>query len=234
MNRNSSRFLFAPALTLTLCSAVSLNYAAWAQPSSVNQIGASSAGQSSEENSRKGAPANDLSNGISGNVPDAEAADTTYGVNSPGRLIGPAPENGESDPRFPNERDTSSGGDNAGNNKSTAAGSAQAPVPGIGDKSTPGAAQNGGQTSVLNEGLPSAAEENSGGNAGTGSGGPGGAGGNAGGDARRGMSAPQNTQNPGDVGRETLGAAPYAIAGGAVMIGAFLATMLWARAKKNR
>ncbi len=160
----------------------------------------------------------------------ALAADTTYGVNSPGRLIGPSPDNGEPDPRFPNERDTSSGGGSEINGLSAAAGNAQAPVSSLGDKSQPSGNPQGGTTSNLNEGLPSASKDNSGANSGAGNGGPG----NPGGDARPDAGASQGTQNPSNVGRETLGAAPYALAGGAVMIGGFLATMLWARAKKRR
>lgn len=188
-------------------------------------------------NSNQGAPANDMKNGISGNVPGAGAADTTYGVNSPGRLIGPAPENGQPDPRFANERDTSSGGGHEANGKSTAAGNAQAPVSDLGDKSQPSGNPQGGTTSNLNEGLPSASKDNSGGNAGGASGGTGGGAGgtevNAGGDARPDKGASQSTQSPSDVGRETLGAAPYALLGGGVIIVGFLAAMVWARAKRK-
>lgn len=183
---------------------------------------------------QKAAPANDLKNGISGNVPDAGAPDTTYGVGSAGRLIGPSPENGEPDPRFINERDTSSGGGNEGNNKSTAAGSAQAPTSEKGAAPLQG---TGGTTSNLNEGLPSASKDNSGGNAGGASGGTGGGAGgtevNAGGDARPGKDASVAGGGEGEVGRQTLGAAPYALIGGAVMIGGFLAAMVWARAKRK-
>lgn len=187
---------------------------------------------------------NDLPNGISGNVPDAAPQQNSYGVNSPGRLIGPSPENGQPDPRFPNERGTSSGSGNEGNNKSTAAGSAPAPAStstkneaGSGEAANSEAA-NGTTTSNINEGLPSASEDNSGGNSGGASGGTGGGAGgtevNAGGDARPDKDASTAGGGEGDMGRQTRGAAPYALGLGAIVIGTFLAVMMGARAKRNR
>ena len=181
------------------------------------------------------APANDLRNGISGNVPDSMPQDRTHGVNAPGRLIGPSPENGQPDPRFPNERDTSSGDGNEGNNKSTSQGSAQAPVPF--DKTAPGAGTNSGTTSNLNEGLPSASEDNSGRNSSGGSGQTGGGAGtnsgNPGGDANPSQSgAPSNTNNPVAPGEDAAGALPFALIIGLVVVGAVITMILRMRGSK--
>lgn len=95
---------------------------------------------------------------FSGNLPTTVNEDRTHGVNAPGTMIGPAPENGQPDPRFPNSPGSSGGGNDI-NAKSSAGGAAQAPT---GADKMQGAGQTGGTTSDLNEGLPSASMDNSG------------------------------------------------------------------------
>lgn len=167
---------------------------------------------------------------FSGNLPATVNEDRTHGVNAPGTLIGPSPESGQPDPRFPTDKGTSGGGSEI-NQKSSSHSTSQAPVPA---EKMPGEGQLGGTTSSLNEGLPSASKDNSGANSGTGSGGPGGEGGNPGGDARPDQGASRSTNDVSNVGQETAGAAPFAIGAGAVIIGGFLGAMMWARAKKRR
>ncbi len=170
---------------------------------------------------------------FSGNIPSSVNEDRTHGVNAPGTMIGPAPENGQPDPRFPGDKSTAGGGQEI-NQLSPSSGAAQ--MANGADKQS-GLGQTGGTISNLNEGLPSASIDNSGRNSGGASGGTGGGAGgkeyNVGGDARPGVGASQSSENPTDVGRETAGAAPYAIGAGAVIIGAFLLAMMRARAKRR-
>lgn len=172
---------------------------------------------------------------FSGNLPSTINEDRTHGTNAPGTMIGPAPENGEPDPRFPND-DATAGGGSEINAKSTSTGASQSAV-GADKMAGAGGLPAGGTTSSLNEGLPSASKDNSGGNSGGASGGGGGGAGgteyNAGGNARVGKGASQSTNGSSDVVRESAGAAPYVIGAIGFVTAMFLGTMVWARMKKR-
>ncbi len=201
--------IFASLLGLSL--AVSTLFSPWARAQTNTSAGQSVAriNSSGEADEAKGsqAPALDRLPKFSGNIPGSVNEDRTYGVNAPGTLIGPSPDLGQPDPRF--------------------AGGVQGEAAGVG--------QVGGSSSDINEGLPAASKNNSGGNAGGASGGTGGGANgtevNAGGDAVVGKSGDAAQRNSGtaDIGRETGGAAPYAIFAGAVIIGAFLFTAIRGR-----
>lgn len=189
----------------------------------VNRMGAPSHDSQHDSETEHSEMAPPLPN-FSGNLPNSVNEDRTHGVNAPGTLIGPSPENGQSDPRFPNDKATAGGGSEI-NSQSSSETSSQTTT---GADKMSGAGQSGGTTSNLNEGLPSASKDNSGANSGD----AGGTESNAGGDARPDVGASQSTDGSSDAGRETAGAAPFAIAGGAVIIGAFLFAVMRGRKRK--
>lgn len=170
---------------------------------------------------------------FSGNLPSTINEDRTYGVNAAGTMIGPQPENGQPDPRFPGDKSTGGGGQEI-NGMSTSAGAAQTQT---GADKMSGQGQVGGQTSNLNEGLPSASMDNSGANSGGASGGTGGGAGgtetNSGGDAAPGKGASQSIEGSSNVAAETRGAAPYAIGAGVVILGGFLFGVLRSRNRRR-
>lgn len=204
--------------------------------------GDSMAGGSKQNGSSQAASTTPLP-AFSGNIPSSINADRTYGINAPGTLIGPSPDNGQPDPRFPHGAG-SSGGGNEINGLSASETTSQAPNGANkysgGGYVGAGQGQVGGTTSDINEGLPSASKYNDGHNSTEGSGGTGaGANGtevNPGGAARLDRSTAQNNNNPTqqgrEIGSETKGAAPYALGAGAVIIGAFLFAVLRSRGRK--
>lgn len=252
---------FASALTLSLGISVALAPTGQAQTGQAQNSSNSKTNSNTDpvrgvaritpENESKSGTSNNMSSGMmnqeqkgaqlpqfSGNLPNTINDDRTHGVNAPGTMIGPSPENGQPDPRFPNSPGSSGGGNDI-NAKSAAGGAAQAPtgadkMQGAGQTS----GQTGGTTSNLNEGLPSASMDNSGATSTQGSGGTGGGAGgtetNVGGDAAPGKGAAQSVNGSSNVAAESRGAFPY-VAGAIGFIAAmFLGTMVWARAKRNR